>query len=165
MIFGLVLLFLILAAQYGKWLLPISVVLAVPFAMFGAIVATQLRGLENDIYFQIGLLVLAGLAAKNAILIVEFAIKKKKEGMGLVDSALEAFKIRLRPIIMTSLAFTLGVIPLAISSGAGAASRHSIGTGVIGGMLAATFIAIIFIPLFYVLVSKLSKNKTSKEEA
>ncbi len=164
MIFGLVLLFLILAAQYGRWLLPISVVLAVPFAMFGAIVATQLRGLENDIYFQIGLLVLAGLAAKNAILIVEFALQKQKEGMNLVDSALEAFRIRLRPIIMTSLAFTLGVIPLAISSGAGAASRHSIGTGVIGGMLAATFIAIIFIPLFYVLVSKLSRNKTSKEE-
>jgi multidrug efflux pump len=163
MIFGLVLLFLILAAQYGKWLLPISVVLAVPFAMFGAILATQLRGLDNDIYFQIGLLVLAGLAAKNAILIVEFALQKQKEGMNLIDSAIEAFKIRLRPIIMTSLAFTLGTIPLAISSGAGAASRHSIGTGVIGGMLAATFIAIIFIPLFYVLVSKLSGHKDKKE--
>ena len=164
MIFGLVLLFLILAAQYGRWLLPISVVLAVPFAMFGAIVATQLRGLENDIYFQIGLLVLAGLAAKNAILIVEFALQKQKEGMPLIEAALEAAKIRLRPIIMTSLAFTLGVIPLAISSGAGAASRHSIGTGVIGGMLAATFIAIVFIPLFYVLISKLSPEKSKEEE-
>lgn len=159
MIFGLVLLFLILAAQYGKWLLPISVILAVPFAMFGAILATLLRGLENDIYFQIGLLVLAGLAAKNAILIVEFALQKQKEGMALVEAALEAAKIRLRPIIMTSLAFTLGVIPLAISSGAGAASRHAIGTGVIGGMLAATFIAIVFIPLFYILISKLGKNE------
>lgn len=159
MIFGLVLLFLILAAQYGKWLLPISVILAVPFAMFGAILATLLRGLENDIYFQIGLLVLAGLAAKNAILIVEFALQKQKEGMALVDAALEAAKVRLRPIIMTSLAFTLGVIPLAISSGAGAASRHAIGTGVIGGMLAATFIAILFIPLFYVLISKLKKEE------
>jgi len=158
-IFGIVLLFLILAAQYGKWLMPISVVLAVPFAIFGAILATLLRGLENDIYFQVGLLVLAGLAAKNAILIVEFALQKQKEGMSLVDSALEAAKIRLRPIIMTSLAFTLGVVPLAISSGAGAASRHSIGTGVIGGMLSATFLAIIFIPLFYILVSKLSKAK------
>ena len=165
-IFGIVLLFLILAAQYGKWLLPISVVLAVPFAMFGAIVATSLRGLENDIYFQIGLLVLAGLAAKNAILIVEFALQKQKEGMNLVDSALEAAKIRLRPIIMTSLAFTLGVIPLVVSSGAGAASRHSIGTGVMGGMIAATFLAIIFIPLFYILVSKLSPKKSEevKEE-
>ena len=164
-IFGLVLLFLILAALYGKWLLPISVVLAVPFAMFGAILATLLRGLENDIYFQIGLLVLAGLAAKNAILIVEFALQKQKEGLGLIDAAFEAAKIRLRPIIMTSLAFTLGTVPLAISNGAGAASRHAIGTGVIGGMLAATFIAIIFIPLFYVLVSKigLKKDKTKEE--
>jgi multidrug efflux pump len=161
-IFGVVLLFLILAAQYGRWLLPISVVLAVPFAIFGAIIATLLRGLENDIYFQIGLLVLAGLAAKNAILIVEFALQKQKEGMAVMEAALEAAKIRLRPIIMTSLAFTLGVVPLAISSGAGAASRHSIGTGVIGGMLAATFLAIVFIPLFYILVSKLSK--TTKEE-
>jgi multidrug efflux pump len=165
-IFGIVLLFLILAALYGKWLLPISVVLAVPFAMFGAILATQLRGLENDIYFQIGLLVLAGLAAKNAILIVEFALQKQKEGFSVMDAALEAAKIRLRPIIMTSLAFTLGTVPLAISNGAGAASRHAIGTGVIGGMLAATFIAIIFIPMFYILISKLSreKNEEIKEE-
>ncbi|AXX86946.1 RND family efflux system, inner membrane transporter, AcrB family [Malaciobacter marinus] len=158
-IFGIVLLFLILAAQYGKWLMPISVLLAVPFAIFGAIVATHLRGLENDIYFQVGLLVLTGLAAKNAILIVEFALQKQKEGLSLVDSAVEAAKIRLRPIIMTSLAFTLGVVPLALSSGAGAASRHSLGTGVIGGMISATFIAIIFIPLFYILVSKLSKKQ------
>ena len=157
-IFGIVFLYLILAAQYERWLMPVSVVIAVPFAIFGAVVATHLRGLENDIYFQIGLLVLAGLAAKNAILIVEFAMQKQAQGLKLVDAAFEAAKIRLRPIIMTSLAFTLGVIPLAISSGAGAASRHSIGTGVIGGMLAATFLAIVFIPLFYVLVSKL-RNK------
>lgn len=157
-IFGIVFLYLILAAQYERWLMPVSVVLAVPFAIFGAVVATNLRGLENDIYFQIGLLVLAGLAAKNAILIVEFAMQKQAQGLKLVDAAFEAAKIRLRPIIMTSLAFTLGVIPLAISSGAGAASRHSIGTGVIGGMLAATFLAIVFIPLFYVLVSKF-RNK------
>ncbi len=157
--FGIVLLFLILAAQYGKWLMPISVIMAVPFAVFGAVIATYLRGLDNDIYFQIGLLVLAGLAAKNAILIVEFAQQKKKEGLALKDAAIEAAKIRLRPIIMTSLAFTLGVVPLAISSGAGAASRHSIGTGVIGGMLAATFIAIVFVPLFYILVSKISKKE------
>ncbi|MDY0403477.1 multidrug efflux RND transporter permease subunit [Sulfurovum sp.] len=158
-IFGMILLYLILAAQYGKWAMPVSVILAVPFAIFGAILATMLRGLENDIYFQIGLLVLAGLAAKNAILIVEFAMQKREEGMNAYDAAIEAAKIRLRPIIMTSLAFTLGVIPLAVSSGAGAASRHSIGTGVIGGMLAATFIAIVFIPLFYILISKLSLKK------
>jgi len=163
-ILGIILLFLILAAQYGKWLLPISVLMAVPFAIFGAVLATGLRGLENDIYFQIGLLVLAGLAAKNAILIVEFALQKQKEGMNLIESALEAAKIRLRPIIMTSLAFTLGVLPLALSSGAGAASRQSIGTGVIGGMLSATFLAIVFIPLFYILISKLSKEKSELEK-
>ena len=154
-IFGIIFLYLILAAQYERWLMPISVIMAVPFAIFGAVVATHLRGIENDIYFQIGLLVLAGLAAKNAILIVEFAMQRQAQGVKLIDAALEAAKVRLRPIIMTSLAFTLGVIPLALSSGAGAASRHSIGTGVIGGMLAATFLAIVFIPLFYVLISKL----------
>ncbi len=162
-VFGIIFLFLILCALYEKWLLPISVVLAVPFAVFGAILATNLRGLDNNIYFQIGLLVLAGLAAKNAILIVEFALQKQKEGFSLVDAALEAAKIRLRPIIMTSLAFTIGVMPLAISSGAGAASKHSLGTGVIGGMLAATFIAIIFIPLFYILISKISKKEKPTE--
>lgn len=154
-VFGIIFLYLILAAQYERWLMPISVIMAVPFAIFGAVVATQLRGIENDIYFQIGLLVLAGLSAKNAILIVEFAMQKQAQGAKLIDAAIEAAKVRLRPIIMTSLAFTLGVIPLAISSGAGAASRHSIGTGVIGGMLAATFLAIVFIPLFYILISKI----------
>ncbi|MDD2888024.1 MAG: multidrug efflux RND transporter permease subunit [Aliarcobacter sp.] len=158
-IFGIVFLFLILCALYERWLLPISVVLAVPFAIFGAILATNLRHLDNNIYFQIGLLVLAGLAAKNAILIVEFALQKQKEGIKLVDAAIEAAKVRLRPIIMTSLAFTVGVMPLAISSGAGAASKHSIGTGVVGGMLTATFIAILFIPLFFVLISRLSGHK------
>ncbi|MDD5399826.1 MAG: multidrug efflux RND transporter permease subunit [Sulfurimonas sp.] len=158
-IFGIIFLYLILAAQYERWLMPVSVILAVPFGIFGAVAANHLRGLENDIYFQIGILVLAGLSAKNAILIVEFAMQKREQGMVLVDAVLEAAKIRLRPIIMTSLAFTLGVIPLAISSGAGAASRHSIGTGVVGGMLAATFLAIVFIPLFYVLVSKLRRGK------
>lgn len=168
-IFGIVFLFLILCALYERWLLPISVVLAVPFAIFGAILATNLRHLDNNIYFQIGLLVLAGLAAKNAILIVEFALQKQKEGLKLIDAAIEAAKVRLRPIIMTSLAFTVGVMPLAISSGAGAASKHSIGTGVVGGMLTATFIAILFIPLFFVLISRLTGHKddevlTNKEE-
>ncbi|MGE4455563.1 MAG: efflux RND transporter permease subunit [Arcobacteraceae bacterium] len=162
-VFGIILLYLILAAQYEKWLMPISVLMAVPFAIFGAIIATLLRGLENDIYFQIGLLVLAGLAAKNAILIVEFAMQRVRDGLSVHDAAIEAAKIRLRPIIMTSLAFTLGVVPLAISSGAGAASRHAIGTGVIGGMLAATFLAIVFIPLFYIWVSKLVMKKGAEQ--
>jgi len=160
-VFGIIFLYLILAAQYERWLMPISVILAVPFGVFGAVVANSIRGLENDIYFQIGILVLAGLSAKNAILIVEFAMQKREQGMELAEAVLEAAKIRLRPIIMTSLAFTLGVIPLAISSGAGAASRHSIGTGVVGGMLAATFLAIVFIPLFYILVSKIGKKKSN----
>lgn len=161
--FGLILLYLILAAQYERWAMPISVLMAVPFAIFGAILATLLRDLENDIYFQIGLLVLAGLAAKNAILIVEFAMQRVRDGENIYDAAIQAAKVRLRPIIMTSLAFTLGVLPLAISSGAGAGSRHAIGTGVIGGMLAATFLAIIFIPIFYIWVSKLSSNKGEKK--
>ncbi|MBN2816068.1 MAG: multidrug efflux RND transporter permease subunit [Campylobacterales bacterium] len=158
-IFGIIFLYLILAAQYERWLMPVSVVMAVPFAIFGAVVATHFRGTQNDIYFQIGLLVLAGLAAKNAILIVEFAMQRQAQGLKIVDAVVEAAKIRLRPIIMTSLAFTLGVVPLVLSSGAGAASRHSIGTGVMGGMIAATFLAIVFIPLFYILISKLKGDK------
>ncbi|ETR76746.1 transporter [Afipia sp. P52-10] len=152
-LFGLIMVFLILAAQYERWSLPIAVVMAVPFALFGALIAIWLRGLSNDVYFQIGLVTLIGLASKNAILIVEFAAMKRREGLNVVDAAIEAAKLRFRPIVMTSLAFILGCVPLAISSGAGAASRHSIGTGVIGGMLAATFLAVFFIPLFYRLVS------------
>ena len=147
--FGIVMVFLILAAQYEKWSLPLAVIMAVPFAMFGALLAVLLRGMPNDIYFQIGLVVLVGLAAKNAILIVEFAAQKQAEGMGIVEAAVEAARLRFRPIVMTSLAFVLGVLPLAISTGAGAAARRSMGTGVVGGMLAATFIATIFIPLFF----------------
>ena len=158
-VFGIIFLYLILAAQYERWLMPVSVVMAVPFAIFGAVIATYLRGTQNDIYFQIGLLVLAGLAAKNAILIVEFAMQRQAQGLKIVDAVVDAAKLRLRPIIMTSLAFTLGVVPLVLSSGAGAASRHSIGTGVMGGMIAATFLAILFIPLFYILISKLKGSK------
>jgi len=159
LIFGLIMVFLILAAQYEGWSLPFAVVLAVPFALFGALVAISLRGLNNDVYFQIGLVTLIGLASKNAILIVEFAVLKRREGLSAMEAAAEAAKLRFRPIIMTSLAFILGCVPLAISSGAGAASRHSIGTGVIGGMLAATFIAMFFIPLFYRLVSKRASKR------
>ena len=157
-IFGLILVFLILAAQYERWTLPLAVVTAVPFAVFGAIVAVWLRGIENDLYFQVGLVTLIGLAAKNAILIVEFAVLCRQQGMSIFESALEASRLRFRPIIMTSLAFVLGVMPLVTSAGAGSASRHSIGTGVLGGMLAATFLAIFLIPMFYLLVESLAEK-------
>ncbi len=156
--FGIILVFLILAAQYERWLMPLAVVSAVPFAVFGSALAVFLSGIANDIYFQIGLIVLIGLSAKNAILIVEFAMQEREKGLNIYDSAIEAAKLRLRPIIMTSIAFTAGVLPLIFSSGAGAASRLSIGTGVIGGMLAATFIATLFIPLFYIWVARLSER-------
>jgi hydrophobe/amphiphile efflux-1 (HAE1) family protein len=149
---GIVMVFLILAAQYSRWSLPLSVLLAMPFGLFGALAAVWLRGLPNDVYFQIGLVTLVGLAAKNAILIVEFALHKKESGMPTLEAAAEAARIRFRPILMTSLAFIFGVLPLAISTGAGAAARHAIGTGVMGGMLAATFLAIFFVPLFFKLV-------------
>ena len=158
-VFGLALLFvfLILAAQYESWSLPVGVMMAVPFAILGALLAIGLRGTSNDLYFQIGLLTLIGLAAKNAILIVEFAVEKnRKEGMSFFDAAAEAAKLRLRPIIMTSFAFVLGVVPLAIATGASSNSRHSIGTGVIGGTLAATLIAVFFIPVFYWMLETLS---------
>ncbi|MEP7243822.1 MAG: multidrug efflux RND transporter permease subunit, partial [Gammaproteobacteria bacterium] len=156
-VFGLAVLmvFLILAAQYERLTLPFAVILAVPFAVFGAFVAVWARGLYDDLYLQIGLVTLVGLAAKNAILIVEFAAHMHREGgMSLTEAAIEAARLRFRPIVMTSLAFILGVLPLAVSTGAGAASRHSIGTGVIGGMLAATFLAVLFIPLFFVFTSR-----------
>jgi len=162
LIFGLVMAFLILAAQYERWSLPLAVILAVPFALCGAVVAIRLRGLNNDVYFQIGLVTLVGLASKNAILIVEFAALKRSGGLSAIEAATEAARLRFRPIIMTSVAFILGCLPLAIARGAGAASRHSIGTGVIGGMLAATFIGILFIPMFYRLVSAKEPNAQAK---
>jgi multidrug efflux pump len=158
-VFGLIFVFMILAAQYESWSLPVAVMMAVPFAILGALIAIAVRGLDNDLYFQIGLLTLVGLAAKNAILIVEFAVEKhRKEGMNFFDAAAEAAKLRLRPIVMTSLAFVLGTLPLAIATGASANSRHSIGTGVIGGTLAATLIAIFFIPMFYWSLQTLSEK-------
>ncbi|GAB6035523.1 efflux RND transporter permease subunit [Fundidesulfovibrio butyratiphilus] len=161
---GILMVFLILAAQYERWSLPLAVILAVPFAMFGAILATWLRGQSNDIYFQVALVTLIGLAAKNAILIVEFAVLRMKEGHPVDQAAAEAAALRFRPIIMTSLAFVLGCVPLALSSGAGAASRHAIGTGVIGGMLGATFIAPFFIPVFFKLIMNASAWITGKKK-
>jgi HAE1 family hydrophobic/amphiphilic exporter-1/multidrug efflux pump len=146
---GMLMVFLILAAQYERLALPLAVILSVPFAVFGALLAVWLRGLHNDLYLQIGLVTLVGLAAKNAILIVEFAAARLRDGAALTEAAIEAARLRFRPILMTSLAFILGVLPLAISGGAGANARHSIATGVIGGMIAATFIATLFTPLFF----------------
>ena len=157
-IFGLILVLLILAAQYEKWTLPFGVLMAVPFAIFGALIAILLRGMDNDIYFQIGLITLIALAAKNAILIIEFAVLKRQEGLSVHDAAISAARMRIRPIVMTSLAFVLGCVPLAVASGASANSRHSIGTGVIGGMLGATLIAVFFIPLFFLLLERRSEQ-------
>ncbi len=156
--FGLLMVLLVLAAQYESWTVPFAVILAVPFGVFGALSAVWLRGMTNDIYFQIGLITLIGLSAKNGILIVEFANKRYEAGMPAIEAALEAARLRFRPIIMTSMAFIGGVVPLVFATGAGAASRQSIGTGVFGGMLAATFLAIFFVPLFFVLVRKLSRR-------
>ena len=160
--FGIIMVFLILAAQYERWSLPIAVLLAVPFAVFGALLAVLVRSMPNDIYFQIGLIVLVGLSAKNAILIVEFAAQKREQGLNSIDAAMLAAKQRFRPIVMTSLAFILGVFPLVISSGAGAAARKSMGTGVFGGMLVSTFIATIFVPMFYTWLSR--KQKTAEAQ-
>ncbi|ELP98199.1 efflux RND transporter permease subunit [Pseudomonas syringae] len=156
---SLLVVFLCLAALYESWSIPIAVILVVPLGVIGALMATSLRGLSNDVFFQVGLLVTVGLAAKNAILIVEFAKELHEQGKSLVDAAIEACRMRLRPIIMTSMAFILGVVPLAISTGAGSGSQHSIGTGVIGGMITAVILAIFWVPLFFVTVSGLFKSK------
>jgi hydrophobe/amphiphile efflux-1 (HAE1) family protein len=162
---GAFMVFLILAAQYERWSLPLSVLLAMPFGTFGALAAVWLRDLTNDVYFQIGLVTLLGLAAKNAILIVEYAVLKREEGMSASAAAIEAARLRFRPILMTSLAFILGVLPLAISTGAGAGARHSVGTGVMGGMMAATFLAIFFVPLFFRILTerRLAEKRSTAE--
>ncbi|MGE0310342.1 MAG: efflux RND transporter permease subunit [Lautropia sp.] len=152
--FALIMVYLILAALYERWGVPLAVLLAVPFALLGALCAVLLRGMENDIYFQIGLVVLIGLAAKNAILIAEFAMQAMQNGLGAADAAIEAARLRFRPIVMTSLAFVFGVLPLAVATGAGAAARQSMGTGVVGGMIIATFVAPVFVPLFFSLLAR-----------
>ncbi|TMH71665.1 MAG: multidrug efflux RND transporter permease subunit [Betaproteobacteria bacterium] len=162
---AVIMVFLILAAQYERWSLPFSVLLALPFGTFGALAAVWLRGYSNDVYFQIGLVTLLGLAAKNAILIVQFAELKEREGLSPAASALEAARLRFRPILMTSLAFIFGVMPLAFSTGAGAGARRSVGTGVMGGMLAATFLAIFFVPMFFKLLAtrRLREQRSTDE--
>jgi multidrug efflux pump len=163
--FGLIIVFLVLAAQYESWTLPGSVMMAVPFGVLGALTANWLRGLENDVYFQIGLLVLIGLGAKNAILRVSFAVELRKQGKSIMEATIEAGEQRLRPIIMTSLAFAFGVLPLAIAMGAGANARHSIGTGIIGGMIGETTLAMLYVPLLFYLFDRLSERSKEKKDA
>ena len=160
---SIVVVLLALAALYESWTIPFSIVLAIPLGLLGAVLAAMVRGLNNDVFFQVGILTTVGLTAKNAILVVEFAKELEAQGRGLMDATLEAARIRLRPILMTSLAFTMGVVPLAFSSGAGAASRIAIGTAVLGGMLSATFLAIFFIPLFYIFVRKITGGEKQRE--
>jgi multidrug efflux pump len=162
---SIIVVFLCLAALYESWSIPFSVILVVPLGILGTIGAVLLRGLSNDVFFQVGLLTTVGLAAKNAILIVEFAKElHEKEGRSITEAAIEAAKLRIRPIIMTSMAFILGVIPLTISHGAGSGSQHSIGTAVVGGMITATFLAIFFVPMFYVVVVNLFTRKSKKQD-
>ena len=156
---GLVLVFLVLAAQYESLSLPLVIILIVPMTLLSAMVGVLLKGSDNNIFTQIGLIVLVGLACKNAILIVEFAREKQREGQDPVSAALEACKLRLRPILMTSFAFILGTVPLAIATGAGAGARQSLGTTVVFGMLAATMIGIFVIPVFYVVIQRISERR------
>ncbi len=161
---SLLVVFLCLAALYESWTVPFSVMLVVPLGVIGALLATWLRGLENDVYFQVGLLTVIGLSAKNAILIVEFANEMNSKGHELIAATLDACRQRLRPILMTSLAFIFGVLPMVTSSGAGSASQHAVGTGVMGGMISATLLAIFFVPLFFVLIRRRFPLRPAPEE-
>lgn len=163
-VFGLIIVFLVLAAQYESWTLPGTVLMAVPFGVLGALTAIWMRGLENDVYFQIGLLVLIGLGAKNAILRVSFAVELRKQGKSIMEATIEAGEQRLRPIIMTSMAFAFGVLPLVIAMGAGANARHSIGTGIIGGMIGETTLAMLYVPLLFYLFDRMSERFKSKKD-
>ena len=156
--------FLCLAALYESWTIPIAVILAVPIGVLGALGFSTMRGLYNDIYFQVGLLAVIGLSAKNAILIVEFARALAGQGKSIREAAVEAARLRIRPIIMTSLAFLLGVLPLSVSHGAGAASQHAIGTGIIGGTFLATALGIFFIPVFFVVVNRVFLSRRRKKD-
>ena len=162
---SLIIVFLCLAALYESWSIPVAILLAVPLGIIGAVLATALRGLERDVYFQVAMLTTIGLACKNAILIVEFAKENVESGMHVIEATLHAVRDRLRPILMTSLAFGLGVLPLALATGAGAGAQRAIGTGVFGGMLAGTFLGIFFIPLFFVVVQRLFHRRPDKPAA
>jgi len=157
--------FLCLAALYESWSVPFSVILVVPLGVLGALGLTLLAGLSNDVYFQVGLLTTVGLAAKNAILIVEFAKQLQEQGMDLIEATKQAVRLRLRPILMTSLAFMFGVLPLAISTGAGAGSRRAIGTGVLGGMISATVLGLLFVPVFFVLIRGYFARRAERQAA
>ena len=159
--FSVLVIFLVLAALYESWSLPISIMLAFPLGVIGGVLATSFRGLPNDVYFQLGLLTTLGLTTKNAILIVVFAKAKLEEGMGLIEATLEGAKLRFRPIIMTSLAFGFGVLPLALATGPGAGAQKAIGTCVLGGMATATSLALLFIPLFYVVIYRISERRST----
>jgi len=161
---SLLVVFLCLAALYESWAIPFSVILIVPLGILGALLAAVFRGLPNDVYFKVGLLTTVGLATKNAILIIEYAKDLQAEGKDIITATLEAVKLRLRPILMTSFAFILGVMPLVLSSGAGSASQNAIGTGVAGGMLAATVLGVFFVPVFYVVVRRVFKSRPAPEE-
>jgi len=164
-VFGLVIVFLVLAAQYESWSLPGAVMTAVPFGILGALLTNHLRGLDNDVYFQIGLLVLIGLGAKNAVLRVSAAVQFRNEGKSIMEATVLAGEQRLRPIIMTSLAFAIGCLPLALAVGAGANARHSIGTGIIGGMLGETTLAMLYVPLFFYIFDRLKERGEEKKAA
>jgi len=157
--------FLCLAALYESWSVPFSVILVVPLGIVGALLATGLRGLSNDVYFQVGLLTTVGLSSKNAILIVEFATQLQERGRSVVDATLEAVRLRLRPILMTSLAFGFGVLPLALGTGAGAGGRQAIGTAVLGGMVSATVLGIFFVPVFFVLIRSYIAGRAASRPA
>jgi HAE1 family hydrophobic/amphiphilic exporter-1 len=161
--FSILVIFLCVAALYESWPIPISNMLMLPLGLFGATLATSLRGLHNDVYFQIGFLTTLGLTTKNAILIIQFARERMARGEGLIEAALGAARVRLRPVIMTSMAFFFGVLPLAIATGAGAGAMNAIGTAVTGGMLSATFIDLFYIPLFFVLVSRMFKGRQPRQ--
>ena len=162
--FAILAVFLCLAALYESWSIPLSVILVVPLGVLGVLLGVSLRGMSNDVYFQVGLITIIGLSAKNAILIIEFAKDLQAQGKSAMEAALAAAHLRFRPIVMTSMAFTLGVLPLALATGAGSASQRAIGTGVIGGMLTGTVLAVFFVPIFFVLVRGLFKGSARQRQ-
>ena len=161
--FSVFVIFLCLAALYESWTIPISILLVLPLGVIGGILASSLRGMANDVYFQIALLTTLGLTTKNAILIVQFAKGGVEQGMGLIEATLKGVKLRFRPIVMTSLAFGFGILPLTFTTGAGAGAQNAIGTGVLGGMITATILVLVFVPLFYVLIEKIFGRKQRQQ--